>query len=460
MARKSDYGIWTDPRKPQAKQRSDGKWVCVAKASAEYPTETGRPKQFKRVADTKEEAEVTAWTARNKWEREQRLGITTDREDRTKPLKQWMEEHLKERLKHAVRYGGKTYAVLGGNTYKNYAQALNACFYKSQFAGLQLSMITMPKVVNFLNLCAKEHNRSTLRNTTVCLNSLFAELTYRGLLPENYMLNARPDILPEVKKQEIQKETLTDDDIRKIYDAFKDDHGRHRQYAAYILMIETGIRQQELFALRRENIDRENRVLLITSAVSERYRQEYIDTGKGKKIEIYEKELKGKEPKRLAKISDYALEAIDQMERQLQEHCRYNPKNLLFPIYKNGEFNYLTNFENTWIADCKRLGIERPKGFGPHKMRHTGITIMETRTDGNSTAIRQMVGHKSEAVHRIYTHQDVQTVQALQSPMEALKAEEKASEEAEQARKIEGMTDEDKELYELFKKLQKKFGDL
>lgn len=460
MARKTDYGIWEDPRKPQAKQRADGKWVCVAKAAAEFPTEAGRAKQFKRIADTKEEAEVTAWTARNKWEREQRLGITTDREDRTKPLKQWMEEHLKERLKHAVRYGGKTYAVLGGNTYKNYVQALNACFYKSQFAGLQLSMITMPKVVNFLNLCAKEHNRSTLRNTTVCLNSLFAELTYRGLLPENYMLNARPDILPEVRKQEIQKETLTDDDIRKIYDAFKDDHGRHRQYAAYVLMIETGIRQQELFALRRENIDRENRVLLITSAVSERYRQEYIDTGRGKKIEIYEKELKGKEPKRLAKISDYALEAIDQMERQLQEHCRYNPKNLLFPIYKNGEFNYLTNFENTWIADCRRLGIERPKGFGPHRMRHTGITIMETRTDGNSTAIRQMVGHKSEAVHAIYTHQDVRAVQAVQTPMEAIKAEERASEKATEARRIEEMSEADRELYEMYKKLKDKFGGL
>jgi integrase len=60
-----------------------------------------------------------------------------------------------------------------------------------------------------------------------------------------------------------------------------------------------------------------------------------------------------------------------------------------------------------WKMDCKRLGIERPKGFGPHKIRHTGITIMETRTDNNTAAISQMVGHKSQAVHDIYTHQEV-----------------------------------------------------
>lgn len=460
MARKSDYGIWEDSRKPQAKQRADGKWVCVAKASAEFPTETGRAKQFKRIADTKQEAEVTAWTARNRWEREQRLGITRDKEDRTKPLKQYMEEHLKERMKHGVKYGGKSYSVLTGHTYKQYTQALNTCFYKSQFGGLQLSMITMPKVVNFLNLCAKQHNKSTLRNTSVCLNSLFAELYYRGLIPENYMLNAKPDIIPEEKKSDLKKEYLTDDDIRKLYDAFKSDHGRHRYYAAYILMIETSIRQQELFAIHRDNIDRENRVLLITSAVSERYRQEYIDTGKGKKVEVYEKELKGKEPKRLIKLSDYALEAIDQLERQLEEHCRYNPKNLLLPIYKSGEYLYLTDFENCWIADCKRLGIERPRGFGPHRMRHTGITIMETRTDGNSTTIKQMTGHKSDAVHAIYTHQDVRAVQSIQTPMEAIKAEERAEERATEARKVEEMSEADKELYELYKRLKDKFGGL
>lgn len=460
MARKSDYGIWTDPRKPQAKQRADGKWICVAKASAEFPTETGRSKQFKRIADTKEEAEVTAWTARNKWEREQRLGISNDKEDRTKPLKILMEEHLKERLKHAVRYGGKTYRILSGSTYKNYVQQLNTCFYKSRFSELQASMITLPKVNNFLNLCAKGHNYSTLNCTTVCLNSLFAELYYKGLIPENFMLSAKPDILPEKNKDEITKEYLTDDDIRTIYNAFKSDHGRHRQYAAYILMIETGIRQQELFALRLQNIDKENRVILINTAISERFTETFLETGKGKKYELYEKELKGKEGRRLLKISDYSMEAIEQLERQLEQLCKHNPRGLLMPIYKNGEWNYLTNFENNWIADCKRLGIERPKKFGPHKTRHTGTTIMETRTDNNTQAIMQMVGHKSEAVHRIYTHQDVKAVQAIQTPMETLKAEEKASEKAEEARKIEGMTEEDKELFLLYKKLKDKFGDL
>ena len=77
--------------------------------------------------------------------------------------------------------------------------------------------------------------------------------------------------------------------------------------------------------------------MLITSAISERYRQEWIDTKKGKKVEVYEKELKGKEARRLIKLSSYALEAIERLEKQLKQYCRFNPKGLLIPVYKNGE---------------------------------------------------------------------------------------------------------------------------
>ena len=148
-------------------------------------------------------------------------------------------------------------------------------------------------------------------------------------------------------------------------------------------------------------------------------------------------------------MSSYALEAIERLEKQLKQYCKFNPKGLLIPVYKNGEFLYASAFEAMWKADCSRLGIERPKGFGPHKMRHTGITIMETRTDSNTTAISQMVGHKSEAVHRLYTHQEVEAVQKIQTPMETIQAE-----------KQEEMSDQDKELYELYKKLKDKFGGL
>lgn len=450
MAKKTDYGIWDDERKPQAKLRPDGKWECTAKASAEYPMPNGGIKRFKRIADTKQDAEVLAWTARNKWEREQRLGLDTG-PDKSKTLKMYMQEHLKERLKRPMRYGGKTYAILTGSTYKNYCQALDLAFYKTQFSGLQLSMITMPRVVNYLNLVARNHNKSTLRNITVCLNSLFADLFYKGLIQENYMLNAKADVQIDDDNKDARegKDTLTDDDIKTIYKAFKADDGRHRYYAAYILMIETGIRQQELFAIRLCNIDKENKVLLITSAIAERYRQEWIETGKGKKIEVYEKELKGREHKRLIKLSEYALEAIARLEKQLEHYCRYNPNGLLLPVYKNGEYLYLSAFEAAWKLDCARLGIVRPKGFGPHRMRHTGITIMETRTDGNTMAIQQMVGHKSDSVHRLYTHQEIQAVQQIQTPMEAINASTQ-----------DEMSDQDKELYALYKKLKDKFGDL
>jgi hypothetical protein len=100
-----------------------------------------------------------------------------------------------------------------------------------------------------------------------------------------------------------------------------------------------------------------------------------------------------------------------------------------------------------WKMDCKRLGIERPKGFGPHKIRHTGITIMETRTDNNTAAISQMVDHKSQAVHDIYTHQEVKAVQKIQTPMETLYASKESGNE----------DDKEQQMYEMYLYLKRKF---
>ena len=105
-------------------------------------------------------------------------------------------------------------------------------------------------------MCVLGHFHRLLPDTKVCLNTLFAELHYKGLIDENYMLNAKSDIeaMTNVKKKsETEKDFLSDDDIKKIYDAFRSDHGRHRYYAAYVLLIETGMRQQELFAIRLKN---------------------------------------------------------------------------------------------------------------------------------------------------------------------------------------------------------------
>ena len=456
MARKTDYGIWDDPRKPQAKRRADGKWECVAKASAKYPMPNGGIKRFKRIADTKEEAEVEAWTARNKYERAQRLGLD-DKESKNKTLKQYMEEHMKERLTKPIKIGNRTYKPLSASTYKIQTQILNFTFYKSKFANLQLSSISLPQVVNYLTYTAKERDPSSLRNTVSCLNTLFADLYRKGLIDENYMTEAVLDITPKnaFTTGKVKKETLTDEDIQKLYAAFKEDRGRYRYYAAYILLIETGMRQGELFALKLQNIDKENGIITIDSSVAERYTQEWLETGQGKKFERYEKELKGREKSRLLKLSKYAIEAIDKLERQLEHLCRYNPHGLLLPQYKDGYYMSSSSFEAAWKRDCERLGIERPRGFGPHKTRHTGTTVMETRTlENNPESVRQMVGHKSVGVHQGYTHQQLVAIRSIQTPMEILEHEHDKEEKADKNEELRNLQLKILELEAQIKKLQ------
>lgn len=458
-----DYGIWEDKRKPQAKKRPDGRWVCIAKASAEFPMDNGRPKQFKRIGDTKDEAQEEAWKARNKWEREQRLNITNSKKDKVKTLGILMKEHLLERLRHQMRLNGKTYSVLTDSTYTLYTQVLDRVFYKTRFARNQPHNVTMALVENYVNMVHKERDHSTYNNMRVCLNSLFADLYERGLIAENYMQSVRIEKAEEKPKKKAKKEFFTDEDIRVLYEAFKADKGhRHRQYPAYILMIETGIRQGELFAIRRSNVDRKNMVLLIESAIARRMTETYRETGQGKKYELFEKSLKNGDEYRLIKLSQYSMEAIDAMEEQLRIYCRHNPLDLLFPICATGGFNNLSNFEINFKKDCERLGIERPTGYGPHKARHTFITITETRTDANSAVIRQMTGHKGEAVHMVYTHQDVKTVHSVKTPMEVviLPDEEPAAPVSSQGTEAEELRATIAEMAETMRAMQERIAEL
>ncbi len=62
-------------------------------------------------------------------------------------------------------------------------------------------------------------------------------------------------------------------------------------------------------------------------------------------------------------------------------------------------------------------------------------------------AISQMFGHKSQAVHDIYTHQEVKAVQKIQTPMETLYASKESGNE----------DDKEQQMYEMYLYLKRKF---
>lgn len=445
MAKTRDYGIWEDSRKPQAKQKTDGKWECVAQADIQFCKEDGRAKRFKRVAETKEQAEISAWTARNKYEYECKMSVKKDSKDKkTMTLGQYMEKYMNEEKKKEV----------GGSTFRSYKQCLNYAFYKRKFSKKQLQVIKLIDFENYLNGIQKEYSYTVLNNVRVLLRGLCASLKKRNLIDENFMEYAKTakDVKDEYIRnkeensvEEQKKEVLTDDDIIILYTAMKGQGMRHKYYAAYLLQLECVLRSEELFAIRLSDIDKENRILNVKSAIATREAPE----GSLLKLEQYEKVTKNGDERKVY-LSDYALEAIQQLENQLEVQCTNNPKELLICNYRNGEFCSISSYEYMWIEACENLGIIRPKGFGPHKLRHTGITTMVTRTDNNNKVVQMQSGHNSDRIQSTYTHQTIQAMKKTKSALQVI------YEETEKKQNKE-MTREEKELYEMYLKLKDKF---
>lgn len=445
MEKTRDYGIWEDSRKPQANQKRNGKWECTAQADMQFCKEDGRPKRFKRTGDTKEKAEVMAWTARNKYEYECKMSVKKDEKDKkTLTIGQYMERYMKEEKKKEV----------SGSTFKSYNQCLNYAFYNRNFSKKQLHTLKLVDFENYLNMIQKQYSYTVLNNVRVLLRGLCASLRRRNLLEENFMdfaktaKEVKDEYIREKEENNIEeqtKEVLTDDDMEILYTAMKEQGMKHKYYAAYLLQLECVLRSEELFAIRLDDIDKENRILHIKSAIATREAPE----GSRLKFEQYEKVTKnGKE--RMVSISDYALQAIEQLEIQLKAWCKHNPYNLLICNYRNGEFCSLSSYEYMWIEACENLGIVRPKGFGPHKLRHTGITTMVTRSDNNSKVVQMQSGHKDDRIQSKYTHQTIEAMKKTKSSMQILN----------EGNKTEETKAEDKELYEMYLKLKSKFGEI
>ena len=185
-------------------------------------------------------------------------------------------------------------------------------------------------------------------------------------------------------------------------------------------MLETMMRGQELLALTIDDIDFEQNIIHIRSALSERF----VDNDKDKGIEKYIKVPKnGKE--REIYMTPLAREAVEYIIHQTALKCRDNPQKLLFPSYlKHGKIRSMDAFEIQFKDLCNKLGIDRDvhvsktgyrSGLNVHALRHTAITIANTAPGANVINTALMAGHTSIRTENIYTHTNIDALKSVQT---------------------------------------------
>lgn len=185
---------------------------------------------------------------------------------------------------------------------------------------------------------------------------------------------------------------LTVAEARKIINYFKNRKDINHYYRILTILFYTGMRIGELFGLKEENVDVENKTIKIVGSY------DYVEKKKGdtKTVASYRK----------IDVNDEVIKMIQEtlisnQQRFSEETLSKNEEKYIF-ISETGMPQTGSSFDSTLKRTAWKLGFDR--NISCHTFRHTHISILaEMRIP--LKAIMQRVGHvKSDTTTNIYTH--------------------------------------------------------
>lgn len=273
-----------------------------------------------------------------------------------------------------------------------------------------LSAADIKKLIN--QLTEKGYAFSTVKQTYNLLSEYFRYLEQEDIINKNPMLN-----VGQIKKanfyakqgKELKptSETITvftDEEVEKFkeecFRKFSNGKPVYRQAAAYILMLNTGIRTAEALGLLNSDIDLENRVMHLQRGVKEVSKRNEMEKTSGREIEVGK--LKTVSSKRSVPLNNTAVEMI----KILQNEFYFGEDSPLI-CDENGNFTKPSNFRKRYYRILKAAGIKRK---GLHSLRHTFATNLVNgirQSDGTIKCltpkqVADLLGHTTSEITEMY----------------------------------------------------------
>ena len=273
--------------------------------------------------------------------------------------------------------------------------------------------VTSADVKKLLNFWMnKQYSFSTVKQTYNLLNEYYRYLAEEGLLPKNPMANVsmikKSNFLSNQGKEELpERETITtftDEEVKtfkeEAFSVFSNGKRKYQQAAAYILMLNTGLRTSEVLGLINSDIDIKNRVMHLQRGVKEVSRRNGKEKVSGREVKVGK--LKTKTSKRDIPLNDTAIKMI----MDLRKEFYFGEDSPLIPD-KDGEVTRPVNFRKRFYRILEAAGIEQK---GLHSLRHTFATnLVNGKKDekGNihSLTPRQvadLLGHTTSEITELY----------------------------------------------------------
>ena len=253
---------------------------------------------------------------------------------------------------------------------------------------------------------------TTVKKVYTILGEYFRVLYQQEQIPRNPMTNVemikRSNFMAGQGKENLPvNETVTiftDDELDRFKtEAFGTNQNGRRKYqqsAAYILMLNTGIRTGEALGLMNSDIDLDNRVMHVRRGVKEIYNREGTKATSGRSVNVGK--LKSMSSKRDVPLNNTAIEMI----KDLRKESYYGEDSPLIPD-ENGNYTRPVNFRKRYYRILKAAKIEKK---GLHSFRHTFATRLVNgikQADGTIRSltprqVADILGHSTSQITELY----------------------------------------------------------
>lgn len=273
--------------------------------------------------------------------------------------------------------------------------------------------ITAADVKNLLNhWMNKGLAYSTVKKSYVLLNEYFRTLYLEEMITKNPMDNVemikKSNFLSAQGKENLPEcETVVifnEDEIKRFKKeaaaTYSNGKRKHQQAAAYILILNTGMRAGEALALRNCDIDLDARQLHIRKTVKEIYKREGTKAIGGKSAKVGK--TKTATSKRTIPLNSAAIEMIEDLRKEY-----YFGENTPLICDEYGAFTKPLNFRKRYYRILNQAGIETK---GLHSLRHTFATNLVNgikQPDGTIRAlspkqVADLLGHSTSQITEMY----------------------------------------------------------
>ncbi len=273
-----------------------------------------------------------------------------------------------------------------------------------------VSNVTAADIKDLLNQKMQEgYAYTTVKKVYVILGEYFRYLTQQEIIVKNPMNSAlmikKANFLAMQEKEEDETVTIfTAEEIEKFkaecFRCWGNGKRIYQQSAAYILMLNTGLRTGELLGLLNSDIDLENRVMHLQRGVKEISKRKGTTAEPGREVKVGK--LKSAASRRDVPLNGTAVTMIEELRKE-----SYFGENTPLVCDHSGDFTRPVNFRKRYYKILKAAGIKRK---GLHSLRHTFATQLingQKQPDGSikSLSPRQvadLLGHTTSQITELY----------------------------------------------------------